>query len=108
MNKWWQPDLMSPFCLINMHCISTSISAQALLFSVHRGPFKEDFYQCVDILGYPSPAYKKLYNIFCMIIQFFLPLTLMIIAYGLIFFTISRKSKEFGGKRFFQFDGIRK
>ncbi|XP_061162681.1 gonadotropin-releasing hormone receptor-like isoform X2 [Saccostrea echinata] len=69
---------------------------QALLFSVHRGPFKEDFYQCVDILGYPSPAYKKLYNIFCMLIQFFLPLTLMIIAYGLILFTISRKSKEFG------------
>lgn len=32
-----------------------------------------------------------------MLIQFFLPLTLMIIAYGLIFFTISRKSKEFGG-----------
>lgn len=88
--------------------ISTSVSPQALLFSVHRGPFKEDFYQCVDILGYPSPAYKKLYNIFCMIIQFFLPLTLMIIAYGLIFFTISRKSKEFGGNSFFQSGGIRK
>nr|BAX08608.1 gonadotropin-releasing hormone receptor [Mizuhopecten yessoensis] len=70
---------------------------QLLVFSVLRGPFKEDFYQCVDIASYPHPQYKWMYNIFCLFVQFMIPLGIMIAAYGLIFCTISRKSKEFRG-----------
>ncbi|XP_033750572.1 gonadotropin-releasing hormone receptor-like isoform X2 [Pecten maximus] len=70
---------------------------QLFVFSVLRGPFKEDFYQCVDIASYPHPKYKWMYNIFCLFVQFMIPLGIMIAAYGLIFCTISRKSKEFRG-----------
>ncbi|XP_069136934.1 gonadotropin-releasing hormone receptor-like isoform X3 [Argopecten irradians] len=70
---------------------------QLFVFSVLRGPFKEDFYQCVDFASYPHPQYKWMYNIFCLFVQFMIPLGIMIAAYGLIFCTISRKSKEFRG-----------
>ncbi|XP_060072218.1 gonadotropin-releasing hormone receptor-like [Ylistrum balloti] len=70
---------------------------QLFIFSVLRGPFREDFYQCVDIASYPHPQYKWMYNIFCLFVQFLIPLGIMIAAYGLIFCTISRKSKEFRG-----------
>ncbi|KAK3096878.1 hypothetical protein FSP39_004347 [Pinctada imbricata] len=65
---------------------------QALVFSVQRGPFEVDFYQCISTVG---GIYNKMYNIFCLLMQFMLPLSIMIIAYGLILCTISRKSKEF-------------
>lgn len=68
---------------------------QALVFVVMRGPFEEDFYQCIN--SFPDPWHKRLYYIFSLLVQFLLPLVIMIIAYGLIFCTISRKSKEFGG-----------
>lgn len=67
---------------------------QIFVFSVKRGPFKEDFYQCVD-RNYPSIQYMKMYNMFSLITQFIIPLGAMIVAYGLIFCTISRKSKDF-------------
>ncbi|KAJ8304942.1 hypothetical protein KUTeg_018525, partial [Tegillarca granosa] len=67
---------------------------QALVFVVMRGPFEEDFYQCIN--SFPDPWHKRLYYIFSLLVQFLLPLVIMIIAYGLIFCTISRKSKEFG------------
>ena len=71
-------------------------SLQIFVFSVQRGPFEEDFYQCVD-RNYPNRQYRKMYNMFSLITQFMIPLGIMIVAYGLIFFTISRKSKEFRG-----------
>ncbi|XP_063431599.1 gonadotropin-releasing hormone receptor-like isoform X1 [Mytilus trossulus] len=67
---------------------------QVFIFSVLRGPFEEDFYQCVD-KTFPYKQYQKMYNMFSLITQFMIPLGIMVVSYGLIFYTISRKSKEF-------------
>lgn len=75
---------------------SCNFFLQIFVFSVQRGPFEEDFYQCVD-KNYPNRQYRKMYNMVSLITQFMIPLGIMIVAYGLIFFTISRKSKEFRG-----------
>ncbi|CAG2248559.1 GNRHR [Mytilus edulis] len=67
---------------------------QVFIFSVLRGPFEEDFYQCID-KNYPMKQYQKMYNLFSLITQFMIPLGIMVVSYGLIFYTISKSSKAF-------------
>ncbi|BFZ01806.1 hypothetical protein BsWGS_04845 [Bradybaena similaris] len=64
------------------------------MFNVLRGPFKEEFYQCVDFGPNRSSWQLKLYPVASLMFTFVLPLAVIGTAYGLIFTTISRKSKE--------------
>ncbi|XP_035826854.1 gonadotropin-releasing hormone receptor isoform X2 [Aplysia californica] len=67
---------------------------QPIVFNVLRGPFKEVFYQCVTFGSYDSAWQLQMYAIASLMLMFVLPLAVMGTAYGLIFTTISRKSKE--------------
>ncbi|XP_055898530.1 gonadotropin-releasing hormone receptor-like isoform X3 [Biomphalaria glabrata] len=67
---------------------------QIVVFSAIKGPFKEDFYQCVTFGAYDSPWQSQMYAIASLMLMFVLPLAVIGTAYGLIFTTISRKSRE--------------
>ncbi|GFR65886.1 corazonin receptor [Elysia marginata] len=66
---------------------------ETLIFSVRRGPFKQEFYQCVTY-GSRSAWQLQLYTIASIMLLFVLPLAVIVTAYALIFTTINRKSKE--------------
>ncbi|XP_067664441.1 gonadotropin-releasing hormone receptor-like isoform X1 [Haliotis asinina] len=68
---------------------------QAIIFNVKRGPFVEDFYQCVTFGSYAGEWQSQLYTVASLLLMFVIPLVTIGTAYGLIFCTISRKSKEF-------------
>ncbi|XP_050400704.1 gonadotropin-releasing hormone receptor isoform X2 [Patella vulgata] len=68
---------------------------QAVIFNVRRGPFKQEFYQCVTMGSYAKMWQRQVYSISSLLLMFMIPLVIIGTAYGLIFSTISRKSKEF-------------
>lgn len=72
-------------------------SFQAIIFNVKKGPFVEDFYQCVTFGSYAGEWQSQLYTVASLLLMFVIPLVTIGTAYGLIFCTISRKSKEFTG-----------
>ncbi|PVD19374.1 hypothetical protein C0Q70_19862 [Pomacea canaliculata] len=59
-----------------------------------RGPFQEEFYQCVTFGSYKEEWQRQLYSIASLLLMFVVPLVIIGTAYGLIFTTISRKSRE--------------
>ncbi|KAL8562699.1 hypothetical protein ACOMHN_011270 [Nucella lapillus] len=67
---------------------------EAVVFHVLRGPFQEEFYQCVTFGSYKEEWQRQLYSVASLILMFVLPLVIVGTAYGLIFTTISRKSRE--------------
>ncbi|XP_025077744.1 gonadotropin-releasing hormone receptor-like isoform X2 [Pomacea canaliculata] len=67
---------------------------QAVVFHVMRGPFQEEFYQCVTFGSYKEEWQRQLYSIASLLLMFVVPLVIIGTAYGLIFTTISRKSRE--------------
>ncbi|KAH9510183.1 hypothetical protein Btru_043687 [Bulinus truncatus] len=70
---------------------------EIIVFSSLRGPFNESFYQCVTFGAYDSPWQSQMYAIASLMLMFVLPLAVIGTAYGLIFTTISRKSREHSG-----------
>jgi hypothetical protein len=66
------------------------------MFSLQRGPFIEDFFQCVNFDFYQHLWQEQLYFLATLLLLFVIPLMIMITCYTLIFCTISRKSKDFG------------
>ncbi|CAG5122783.1 unnamed protein product, partial [Candidula unifasciata] len=65
-----------------------------VLFSVLRGPFRQEFLQCVNFGPDKSAWQLRLYTIASMMFMFVLPLAVIGTAYGLILSKISRKSRE--------------
>ena len=68
------------------------------MFHVLRGPFQEEFYQCVTFGSYKEDWQRQLYSVASLLLMFVLPLVIIGTAYGLIFTTISRKSREVSGE----------
>ena len=60
-----------------------------------RGPFKEEFYQCVTFGAYTSRWQEQLYSTVSLLLMYVIPLVTMVTAYLLIFTTIARKSRDF-------------
>lgn len=61
---------------------------QVLVFHVVRGPFVEEFYQCVTY-GLYSPAWlEKLYAVFSLVCMFVLPLLILLLTYISTFITL--------------------
>ncbi|KFM70476.1 hypothetical protein X975_00094, partial [Stegodyphus mimosarum] len=52
-----------------------------VIFSVMRGPFIEEFYQCVTYAFYTAPWQEQLYTTLSLILMFLLPLLILIITY---------------------------
>jgi len=60
-----------------------------------RGPFDEEFYQCVTFGAYTEQWQEQLYSCLSVLLMYVLPLVAMLTAYMLIFATIARKSRDF-------------
>lgn len=76
---------------------------QAVIFHVKRGPFKQEFYQCVTHGSYTHHWQEQLYSALSLLFMFIIPLTIMVVSYGLIFCTIARKSRNYNGELNLQF-----
>jgi len=65
------------------------------IFRVMRGPFAEEFYQCVTFGAYTAQWQEQLYSCLSVLLMYVIPLITMVTAYMLIFATIARKSRDF-------------
>jgi len=68
---------------------------QLYIFRVVRGPFAEEFYQCVTFGAYTQQWQEQLYSCLSVLLMYAAPLVTMLTAYLLIFVTIARKSRDF-------------
>ncbi|KAF8785575.1 hypothetical protein HNY73_011093 [Argiope bruennichi] len=59
------------------------------IFSVRKGPFIEEFYQCVTYGFYTSLRQEQVYTIFTLVVMFAVPLMSLIGTYAETFFTIA-------------------
>ena len=69
---------------------------QLYLFNVARGPFREDFYQCVTHGKYTSIWQERLYSTVSVTLMYILPLVVMVTAYCMILYSVARKSRLLG------------
>ena len=68
-----------------------------MIFHVESHPAYPWFTQCVTFNFYPTPAHELAYNLFNMAALYAAPLIMIIIAYTLILWEITKKSKESKG-----------
>ncbi|XP_035783037.1 gonadotropin-releasing hormone receptor-like [Anopheles albimanus] len=68
---------------------------QWMIFRVAKGPFLEDFYQCVTHGFYTSRWQEQLYTTFTLVFMFIIPLLILIGTYLSTFMTISSSEKIF-------------
>ncbi|XP_063383182.1 adipokinetic hormone/corazonin-related peptide receptor variant I-like [Cydia fagiglandana] len=71
---------------------------QSLVFRVLRHPEVPEFQQCVAFDAFPSHRQELAYNVFCLCAMYFLPLLIITVCYGCIFYEISKNSKEISDK----------
>lgn len=57
------------------------------------------FEQCVTFGFFTSRSQEVAYNLFCVIVMYFIPLLVIVVAYTAIMCEISNKSKETKGKQ---------
>ncbi|XP_073960336.1 adipokinetic hormone/corazonin-related peptide receptor variant I-like [Choristoneura fumiferana] len=72
---------------------------QSLVFRVLRHPHVPEFEQCVSFDAFSSQQLELAYNVFCLCAMYFLPLLIITVCYGCIFYEISKNSKEISDKR---------
>jgi len=72
-----------------------AVACQVYIFRVMRGPFREEFYQCVTFGAYTARWQEQLYSTISLLLMYVIPLVTMVTAYLLIFTTITRKSRDF-------------
>ncbi|GBM88338.1 hypothetical protein AVEN_196975-1 [Araneus ventricosus] len=63
---------------------------QAVIFRLAKGPFIEDFYQCVTYGFYTAPWQEQLYTSFSLLFMFLIPLCILITTYSTTFATIAK------------------
>ncbi|XP_046822038.1 gonadotropin-releasing hormone receptor isoform X1 [Vespa crabro] len=68
---------------------------QIVIFHVARGPFVEEFIQCVTHGFYTEPWQEQLYAMFSIFFMFLLPLAILITTYVSTVITISKSEKAF-------------
>ncbi|XP_055638592.1 gonadotropin-releasing hormone receptor isoform X2 [Toxorhynchites rutilus septentrionalis] len=68
---------------------------QSMIFRVAKGPFVEDFYQCVTHGFYTERWQEQLYTTFTLVFMFIIPLIILIGTYLSTFRTISSSEKMF-------------
>ena len=64
-------------------------SFQYFIFRVKRGPFVEDFYQCVTYEAYAHKWQEQLYTTFTLVLMYVIPLVVLFLTYNSTFKTIS-------------------
>lgn len=71
---------------------------QLLIFHVSKGPFYEDFYQCVTYGFYTELWQEQLYTTFSFVCMFLLPLVILLSTYVSTIITISQSDKMFAAE----------
>ncbi|CAG9865443.1 unnamed protein product [Phyllotreta striolata] len=66
---------------------------QSFVFSVQTHPDNSNFTQCVSYYFFSSPSQETAYNFLCVIFMYFLPLSVITVAYTAIMCELSRNSK---------------
>ena len=84
----------TPAPCVNNVCVWLPL-LQMYIFRVERGPFEQEFYQCVTYGAYSERWQEQLYSCFSVLLMYVAPLITMLTAYMLIFATIARKSRDF-------------
>ncbi|XP_034481985.1 gonadotropin-releasing hormone receptor [Drosophila innubila] len=72
---------------------------QFFIFHVARGPFVEEFYQCVTHGTYTADWQEQMYATFTLVFTFLLPLCILFGTYMSTFRTISSSEKMFQGSK---------
>ncbi|XP_064474901.1 neuropeptide SIFamide receptor-like isoform X3 [Ornithodoros turicata] len=70
------------------------ISSWAVIFHVMEHPAFPGFTQCVTFDSFPTPVHERLYNLFCLLVLYGLPLSIIIVCYTRIFWEIHRQSRD--------------
>ncbi|XP_059486435.1 gonadotropin-releasing hormone receptor [Neocloeon triangulifer] len=68
---------------------------QFFIFRVVRGPFIEDFYQCVTHGFYTEKWQEQMYTMISFVLMFVLPLSVLVCTYFSTVFTIARSERLF-------------
>ncbi|KAL0270660.1 UNVERIFIED_CONTAM: hypothetical protein PYX00_007998 [Menopon gallinae] len=67
---------------------------QSIVFKVLQHPADPNFHQCVTFGAFFTETQEMLYNIFCLAVIYFIPLSIIIFSYSCILYEISNKSRE--------------
>ena len=68
---------------------------------MHKGPFVEDFYQCVTYGSYTAQWQEQLYSALSLMLMFVIPLVILIVTYSSAIIKLRREfwETEFSRKR---------
>lgn len=84
-----------PTCSIHLPDGSLPPLPQSVIFNVQPHPSYPDFYQCVTFGFFDNNNGGEMtYTVFCISFLYFIPLSIIIIAYTRIIIEISRKSRD--------------
>ncbi|XP_066946291.1 gonadotropin-releasing hormone receptor-like isoform X2 [Macrobrachium rosenbergii] len=67
---------------------------QSVIFYEASHPQYKHFKQCVTFYFFETPVEERTYNVFCLVVMYFLPLLIIIVVYFRILWEISQKSKD--------------
>ncbi|CRK92469.1 CLUMA_CG006046, isoform A [Clunio marinus] len=81
---------------------------QGIIFRVARGPFIEEFYQCVTFGFYTALWQEQLYTSFTLVFMFIIPLLILVSSYLSTFRTISSSERIFKLEATMNSDHIRR
>jgi len=70
-----------------------------VVFHVSQHPVYKDFWQCVTFGFFESQTEETAYNLFCVLVMYFIPLIVICFAYSRILWEIFKKSRENKGKK---------
>lgn len=88
MSGCWS-GILIPFSFLSFGNMNFFTYFQYLIFRVAKGPFFEDFYQCVTHGFYSAPWQEQLYTTFTLIFMFIIPLVILTGTYLSTFRTIA-------------------
>ncbi|XP_032514281.2 adipokinetic hormone/corazonin-related peptide receptor variant I-like [Danaus plexippus] len=71
---------------------------QSLVFRVMQHPTVPEFQQCVSFEAFSNRHQELAYNLTCLVVMYFAPLTIITVSYICIFFEIHTNSKEVTSK----------
>lgn len=71
--------------------VSDCHSFQLLIFRVVKGPFYEEFYQCVTYGFYTAKWQEQFYSILSLMLMFVIPLIVLVLTYSSALFKLRRE-----------------
>ncbi|XP_063592208.1 gonadotropin-releasing hormone receptor-like [Penaeus indicus] len=77
----------------------TVMVVMAVVFHVSKGPFLEEFLQCVTYGFYTAVWQEQLYTTFSLVCMFILPLFILTITYASTFITLQKSERIFRNER---------